>query len=164
MKFLVLLIALLFEQVRPLRRDNLLHAGYAALANALRQHFDAGQYRQGVVAWMIAVVPLTVAVFVVEWVLHGVSAPLALLWGVAVLYVTVGFRQFSYFYNEISNLLKDGDVAAARVQLGRWRTEDSSELTPGEVARVCIERGLLESHRNVFGPVVWFVVLGPAGA
>ncbi|MEQ1776844.1 MAG: regulatory signaling modulator protein AmpE, partial [Burkholderiales bacterium] len=33
-----------------------------------------------------------------------------------------------------------------------------------EVARVCIERGLLESHRNVFGPVVWFVVLGPAGA
>jgi adenosylcobinamide-phosphate synthase len=164
MKFLVLLVALLIEQVRPLRRDNPLHAGYATLAQHLRRQFDAGEYRHGVAAWVIAVVPLTIGVFVAEWLLHRVSAPLAMLWSIAVLYVTVGFRQFSYFYNEINSSLKNGDVAAARVQLARWRAEDSGELTSGEVARVAIELGLMASHRNVFGPVVWFVVLGPAGA
>lgn len=164
MKFIALLIALLLEQARPLRRDNLLYTGYATFAQALRRQFDAGEYRQGVAAWVIAVAPLTIAVFVTEWLLHRASAPLALLWSIGVLYVAVGFRQFSYFYNEINNLLKDGNIAAARVQLGRWRNEDASELTPGEVARVSIELGLLGSHRNVFGPVVWFVALGPAGA
>ena len=164
MKFLALLVALLIEQVRPLRRDNRLHDGYAAFAQLLRRQFDAGEYRQGVAAWMIAVAPLTIVVFAAEWLLHQVSAPLALLWSIGVLYVTVGFRQFSYFYNEINSLLKEGEVAAARTQLGRWRAEDSSELTPGEIARVAIELGLTASHRNVFGPVAWFVVLGPAGA
>ena len=164
MKFLVLLFALLVEQLRPLRRDNPLHAGYEMFAQTLRRQFDAGEYRQGVVAWLIAVTPLTVVVFVAEWLIARVSGPLALLWGVAVLYVTVGFRQFSYFFNEINAALKAGDVTNARVQLGRWRAEDSSELTSGEVARVAIELGLTASHRNVFGPVAWFVVLGPAGA
>lgn len=164
MKFLLLLIALLIEQIRPLRRDNPLHAGYGMFAHYLRRQFDAGEYRHGVVAWLLAVAPFTVLVFIAEWLLMRVSVPLALLWGVAVLYVTVGFRQFSYFFNDINSALKNGDVAAARTQLGRWRAEDSSELTAGEVARVAIEWGLTASHRNVFGPVVWFVVLGPAGA
>ncbi len=164
MKSLALLIALLIEQFRPLRRDNLLHDGYAAFAQTLRRHLDAGQYRHGVMAWLIAVAPMVMAVFVVEWLLHRASAPLALLWGIGVLYLTVGFRQFSNFYNEIHQCLKDGDHAAARVQLARWRAEDSRELTAGEVARVSIELGLMASHRNVFGPVAWFVVLGPAGA
>jgi len=164
MKFLALLIALLIEQVRPLRGDNLLHAGYASLAQWLRQQFDAGEYRHGVAGWVIAVVPLVAAVFIAEWLLHRASAALALLWGIAVLYVTVGFRQFSNFYSEINLALKDGDAASARRQLARWRAADSAELTPGEVARVAIELGLTASHRNVFGPVAWFVVLGPAGA
>ena len=164
MKFLALLIALLIEQVRPLRRDNLLHDGYATFAQTLRRHFDAGEYRHGVMAWLIAVAPMVIAVLIVEWLLHRASAPLALLWSIGVLYVTVGFRQFSNFYNEIHQCLKDGDHDAARVQLARWRAEDSRELTTGEVARVSIELGLMASHRNVFGPVAWFVVLGPAGA
>jgi adenosylcobinamide-phosphate synthase len=164
MKFLALLIALLIEQVRPLRGDNPLHAGYASLAQWLRQQFDAGEYRHGVAGWVIAVVPLVAAVFITEWLLHRASAVLALVWGIAVLYVTVGFRQFSNFYSEINLALKDGDAASARRQLARWCAADSAELTPGEVARVAIELGLTASHRNVFGPVAWFVVLGPAGA
>lgn len=164
MKFLALLIALLLEQVRPLRGDNPLHTGYASLAQWLRRQFDAGEYRHGVAGWVIAVVPLVAVVFITEWLLHRASAALALLWGVAVLYVTVGFRQFSNFYSEITLALKDGDAASARRQLARWRAADSAELTAGEVARVAIELGLTASHRNVFGPVAWFVVLGPAGA
>jgi adenosylcobinamide-phosphate synthase len=163
-KFLALLVALLAEQARPLRRDNLVHESYAAFAQSVRGYFDTGEYRHGVAAWVLAVVPLALAAFVVEWLLARANGALALLWGVAVLYVTVGFRQFSNYYNEIHTLLRDGDAAGARVQLTRWRAEDASELTPGEVARVAIELGLTASHRNVFGPLAWFVALGPAGA
>lgn len=164
MKFLALLMALLAEQARPLRRDNLLHETYAAFVRTVRDYCDAGALRHGAAAWTLAVAPLVVVALAVEWLLAQSSGALALLWGVAVLYVTMGFRQFSNYYNNIHALLKDGDIAGARTQLARWRAEDASELTPGEVARVAIERGLVASHRNVFGPLAWFVVLGPAGA
>ena len=66
MKIIALLLALLIEQVRPLRRNNVLHGSYDALSQWLRRQFDAGEYRHGVVAWVIAVVPLTLTVFVAD--------------------------------------------------------------------------------------------------
>ena len=164
MKFLALLAVLLLEQIRPLRQGNAVHAAYGRSAQYLRHLLDAGQYRHGVVAWVAAVAPLTVLAFVAEWLLSRMNGPLALLFSVGVLYVTVGFRKFSNFFNEIHKLMKLGDVSPAREQLRLWRNADCSELDSNAVARVAIELGLMASHRNVFGPVAWFMVLGPAGA
>jgi adenosylcobinamide-phosphate synthase len=164
MKFIVLLTVLLIEQARPLRRDNRVHAAYARFVRYLQQQFDAGEYRQGVVAWLLAVAPLTLLVFALEWWLSSTNATLAWLFGAGVLYVTVGFRQFSNFFNKINNLLNSDALPEAREQLRLWRNEDASELDANAVARVAIELGLMHTHRNVFGPVAWFLVLGPAGA
>ena len=164
MKFLALLAALLLEQARPLRRENPLHQSYAAYAAAVQQHFDAGQYRLGVLGWLLAVAPLVVVVVLAGWSLAYVSPVLGWLWSAAIVYLTVGFRQFSHFFNEIQQAIQDGNLQAARELLTRWREEPSPELTSGELARVSIELGLAESHRNVFGPIAWFAVLGPAGA
>ncbi len=164
MKFIVLLTALLLEQLRPLREGNPVHAAFARYALFLQHHFDAGEWRQGVVAWLLAVAPLTLLVYALEHVLWSISATLAWLFGAGVLYVAVGFRQFSNFFNKINKLLNDGEVPAAREQLRQWRNEDAGELDAGAVARVAIELGLVQSHRNVFAPVAWFLVFGPAGA
>ena len=53
MKFLALLAALVLEQTRPMRRENPIHLGNASCAAALKHYFDAGQYRQGVIAWLL---------------------------------------------------------------------------------------------------------------
>lgn len=164
MKFLALLAALLIEQVWPLRADNALHNAYGQFAHTLEHYFNAGEYRQGVMAWMLAVVPLALGVLVVGWALQHAGASLAWAWGVGVLYATVGFRQFSHLFNEINMLMKNGDLAGARETLARWRGDPCSDLSSEAVARLSIELGLLASHRSVFGPIMWFVVLGPAGA
>lgn len=164
MKFLALLAALLFEQARPLRRENAVHESYAGYAGSLQQHFDAGQYRQGVMAWLLAVVPIVAVVLLVEWMLGNLNPLLGWLWSAVIVYLTVGFRQFSHFFGEIQQAIQEGNLAAARGLLTRWRGEPSPELTSSELARVSIELGLAESHRNVFGPIAWFAVFGPAGA
>lgn len=164
MKFLVLLTALLIEQVRPLRQGNRVHAAYARYAQYLQRQFDAGEERQGVVAWLLAVAPLTLLVFALEWWLSSINATLAWLFSAVLLYVAVGFRQFSNFFNKINSLLQEGAVPAAREQLRQWRNEDASELDANAIARVAIELGLMHSHRNVFGPAAWFLVFGCAGA
>jgi len=164
MKFLALVAALLLEQARPLRRDNPVHAGFRRYAALLERHFNAGQFRHGAAAWMLAGVPVVLATVLAFRVLYGVNALLGLLWSIAVLYVTMGFRQFSHDFTDIQRALRAGDLSAARERLGKWRGESAGEFTAGEIARVAIEQGLLASHRHVFGTIAWFAVLGPAGA
>ena len=164
MTFISLVAALLLEQWRPLRSGNRLYGVFARYVNTIAQNFNAGQYRHGVISWLLAVVPVALATLIVYWLLHRVSGVLALAWNIAVLYLALGFRQFSHFYTDVATALRGNDLARAREVLSLWRGESANELTSGEAARVAIELGLMRSHRHVFGVMAWFVLLGPAGA
>jgi adenosylcobinamide-phosphate synthase len=68
-------------------------------------------------------------------------------------------------YTDVQEALKAGDLNRARRALAAWRGGATSELSSGEVAKLAIERGLLDSYRQVFAALFWFTVLpGPAGA
>jgi adenosylcobinamide-phosphate synthase len=163
LKFLALVAALLLEQLKPLLHRNVLYAAFTRYAAALERQLNAGQYYHGVIAWMLAVLPFVIVAVLVSHLLHAVSPVLAWVWNIALLYLTMGFRQFSHYFREIADALKGGDAAAAREYLARWRGTPAQELTPAEITRVAIELALIASHRHVFGPVAWFLVLGPAG-
>jgi len=164
MKFLSLLIALLLEQVRPLRHSNRIHLLFTRYAMYLARQFNGGEYRHGVIAWLLATAPAVVAVLAVSLALHHVSAPAAWLWNVLVIYLTMGFRQFSHPFTEIGVALREARLDAARDQLGQWRGEGAAGLSSSEVARAAIELALIAAHRHVFGTIAWFLVAGAPGA
>ena len=164
MTFLSLIGALLLEQWQPLRTGNRVYVAFARYVNRIGRNFNAGQYRDGVISWLLAVVPVALITFVVYSVSRHVNGLLALAWNIAVLYLALGFRQFSHFYNDILLALRAGDVARASAILTVWRGASARELTAPEIARVAIELGLVRSHRHVFGVMAWFIVLGPVGA
>lgn len=169
MSFFAILIALLLEQVRPLGHDNPVHGALRAWARLVRRNLDAGQPAQGWAAWLLAVgVPALVAA-AVYWSLWSLSNVLAFVWLVAVLYVTVGFRQFSHHFTNIRQALEEGNDTAAREQLAQWLRVDASTLPRAELLRQVIEHSVRAAHRHVFGVLACFVVgavlgLGPAGA
>lgn len=164
MTFFSLLVAFLVEQLRPLRHDNRIYRAFSAYADGLERQFNASQFRHGVAAWMLAVLPAVLLVLVVQILLYRASPLLAWVWNVAVLYLMMGFRQFSHYFTEIMHALRDDNVAEARDNLSRWRGASADEFNSSEIARVAIELGLIGSHRHVFGTIVLFVVMGPAGA
>ena len=164
MTLISLVAALLLEQLRPLRTGNQLYGAFARYLNRLARNLNAGQYRDGVFAWLLAVVPAALVTLVIYWLCRHMGVVFALLWNVVVLYLALGFRQFSHFYNDVMLALRSGDLARAREVLTTWRGESARELTASEAARVAIELGLVRSHRHVFGVMAWFVVLGPVGA
>jgi adenosylcobinamide-phosphate synthase len=164
MTFLSLLAALLLEQARPLRQGNRLHLWFDRYALYLEHQFNGDEFRHGIVAWLLAVVPLLAVTLAVYFAVYAISPPLAWAWNVAVLYITMGFRRFSHYFTEILRALSNEDVTTARKLLGEWRGESAAEFSATEIGRVAIEQGLLASHRHVFGTIAWFVVLGPAGA
>jgi len=170
MSFFALLFALLIEQVRPLGPHNAIHSGLRVWARTVSRNFDAGKPQHGWVAWTLAVVvPAAASMVVYELLLRFVGWPAAMVWSVIVLYVTLGFRQFSHHFTEIRDALESGDETRARELLARWQRVDASELPRSEIVRHVIEYSVLAAHRHVFGVVAWFSVLaafglGPAGA
>lgn len=169
MSFLAVLVALLLEQARPLAYDNPAHSLLRGWARLVRRNLDAGEAAHGWLAWGLAVgVPALVAAGVF-WLVDTFSTVLAFVWLVVVLYVTLGFRQFSHHFTAIRQALEQGDETAARQGLAQWLRVDAASLPRAELLRQVIEHSVLSAHRHVFGVLVCFVVfgmlgLGPAGA
>ena len=99
MSFISVLFALLLEQARPLGRGNLVHASLRAWVRWSTRNFDAGKSHHGWLAWGLSVgAPALFALLIYGLLDRFVGWPVAMLWSVAVLYVTLGFRQFSHHH------------------------------------------------------------------
>ena len=164
MKFLALAAMLVLEQVRPLREHELVDRLLRDYAAFIERHANAGGYRHGLLAWAVLVGSIAAVTALIDHALSGISGLLGLIFGVGVLYVTMGFRRFSDHFTEIQQALRAGDSAAARESLGRWRGGNVDAIEADSIARAAITQGLLTSHRHVFGVIAWFIALGPAGA
>ncbi len=169
MSLLSLITALLLEQVHPLSSRKYLLTWLSSYVEFFQRNFNAGQQKQGRIAWLLALFIPLVVVGAVHYILLSAHPIFAWAFSVLVLYLTMGFRQFSHYYTDIHLALRERQLDKARDLLGQWLGKSCSELSHEEVARVTIEQALLCSHRNVFGVVFWFVIfmmpgLGPIGA
>ncbi|WKB54155.1 CobD/CbiB family protein [Eleftheria terrae] len=169
MSFLSVLFALLIEQLKPLRGGNFVHQSLMGWVRWTGRNFDAGKAVHAWVVWCITVIVPSLVIWGVSAIISQVSLLLALAWNVVVLYLTLGFRQFSHYFTDIRDALERGDETTARQLLAEWRHLDASELPRSELLRHVIEHSLLAAHRHVFGVFFWFVLLhsfglGPAGA
>lgn len=165
MSLFSLIVVFLLEQLRPLDYPRWVVAPFRAWADFLERRFNAGSYRQGILVWCLAVLPPLLLLGALYALLYSVSPLLAWILNVAVLYLTMGFRQFSHFYTDIQLALRLGDVERARALLAEWQGRPVSRCSPMDIARLSIEAALAASHRHVFAVLLWFVLLpGPLGA
>lgn len=169
MSFFAVLFALLIEQLKPLSSRNLFHDGLSGWVRWAGRNFDAGADVHARVVWAITVLAPAAVVAISYAVINRYSTVLALVLDVSVLYLTMGFRQFSHHFTEIRDALEEGSEDRARELLAGWQHVDASDLPRTELLRHVLEYSLLAAHRHVFGVFFWFVVmssvgLGPAGA
>lgn len=168
MGFIALIVALLIEQGRSLPADNWVHRMVLALADLVRSSTDAGQRQHGLVGFVVLAVVMLAVVLVLDWLAGMVHPALRLLVHIAVLYFTLGFRQFSQTFTEMQVALAADDTPGARRVLDRWvahnATDEGAErperdTSVHEICRRAIAHALVGAHRNVFGPLFWYVVL-----
>lgn len=164
MKFLALVAMLVLEQVRPLREHGLVDSLLRDYAAFIERHANAGGYRHGLLGWAVIVGSVAAVTALIDHALSAISGFLGLIFGIGVLYITMGFRRFSDHFTEIQQALRAGEPAAARESLGRWRGGNVDAIEAEDIAQAAIGQGLLTSHRRVFGVMAWFIVFGPAGA
>lgn len=165
MSLLSLIAVFLIEQLQPLDYRRIVADPLGAWADYIESRFNAGDYRHGVIAWCFAVLMPVLLVAAAYGLLVAAHPLLGLLLNVGVLYLTMGFRQFSHHFTEIQLALRLGDLDRARQLLAEWQGRTTYKLGSDDIARLAIEEALIASHRHVFAVLLWFVLLpGPCGA
>jgi len=164
MSLFSLIAALLFEYFRPLGRSNPVSLIFNRYANYLERHFNAGQNIHGAVAWLLAVLLPVIVVGGIYAGLYYLNSLLALAFSAVVLYPLLSLKQLGGQAERIADALRAADLDEARRLLSQWHGRPADELGAAEITRVSIEQTLSSAHKNLFGIIIWFVVLGPAGA
>ena len=164
MSFFSILFALLIEQARPLKDENFLHTQVRnALSWTVRQ-LDTGQASHARLTWVVVILVPAVLTALVHWaLLIWLGWIAAVIWNVAILYLTLGFRQFSHHFTDIRDALDAGDEDAARGLLAQWMQIDASDLPRSEIVRQVIAHSVLNAHRCVFGVFAWYSLLSGLG-
>ncbi|HEY3433727.1 MAG TPA: CobD/CbiB family protein [Rhodocyclaceae bacterium] len=158
------ILALFIEQFLPLPAERWVGQPLGRFTHWLGDKFDDGQYKHGLVAWCLGVAVPAALVQGLYFFLLWAHPVLAAVLGLFVLYLTMGFRQFSHFFTDLRAALQADNVENARSLLAQWTGRNADRLNSSEMARVAIEQALVASHRHVFAPLYCFALLGPAGA
>lgn len=165
MSVVAILIALGLEQWRAFDWRAGVERAFVRYARMLERKFNGGTRQHGVYAAIAAVAPPVALAAGLFWLADALHPLLGLLVNVIVLYFLMGFRRFSHAISAIVVALQAADLGAARRALGAWRGGSTADLASADIARLAIERGLVDAYRQVFAVLFWFVVLpGPAGA
>ncbi len=134
-------------------------------AESTAHGFDAGKEKHGLIAWLVVVLPWTLVVGLIYYVLYQINFVLAFLWNVVIVYFTLGFRQFSHYFIDIHLALNNDDVPRAREILSEWTGLDTVDMPVSEIVPQTLVHAVVASHRHVFGVFFWFLIpIDPAGA
>jgi adenosylcobinamide-phosphate synthase len=165
MNFIAIVVALALEQWRAFHWRTGVERAFVRFARYLETAMNGGTRQQGAIATLLALAPPVALAALVHVALSALHPLLGVLWNITVLYLLMGFRRFSHAVSAIIVALKSGELPAARRTLAAWRGGVTAELSSEEIARLSIERGLIDAYRQVFAVLFWFVILpGPAGA
>src|SRR3569832_1913012 len=131
MTFLSILFALLIEQLRPLRADNLVYGAVKAFAVRVEEWFNAGSAAHGRLGWFVMLAALLIPTMLIYWVCAKLSPFAALLWNIVIVYLTLVVRHYSHYFTSIQFALNAGDTDSARNLLAQWTGQVSCGLVVG---------------------------------
>jgi adenosylcobinamide-phosphate synthase len=114
---------------------------------------------RGLLAWSLAVLPLTILAY---WLCQVERFGFAL--EITLLYFAIGAQSLAEHGEAIAKPLLIGDLPNARIQIGRIVSRDTSQLDENGIARAAVESVLENGNDALFGTLFWFVVAGGAGA
>ncbi len=170
MSFFAIFLALVLEQIRPL---GALHAIYNVAerwVSWMARTLDAGVRHQAWITWGLTVLGPALVAMLLHWSLALIFGwVVAFCWHVALLYVTLGFRQFSHHFSAVREALDNGDENQARERLAQWQHVQIGQIPRHEIVRHVTEHAVIAAHRHVFGVFFWYAALsilglGPVGA
>lgn len=156
--FLLMLAAVVLDWLlgEPRRWHPLV--GFGRLATGLEHRLYQSSRLRGVLAWALAVLPLTG----LAWVLERHTGPvIGGVFSVWALYFALGHKSLHEHLRPVTIALIAGDAATARKYVSRVVSRDAAAL---DITASSVETALENGNDGVFGALFWFAVAGAPGA
>jgi adenosylcobinamide-phosphate synthase len=166
MTFFSILFALIAEQYKPVEVNHWSRRFINNWLDFVVKNVDTGVEQSGRLACFLAFIPPVLFVLLVHFVLLLTQPLLAFVWNVFIVYLFLGFRQFSHPFTAIQKALLDRNLDEARRLLADWQGAgvNTETMSESEVIRLALERAIVGAHRHVFGVIFCFMLpIGPAG-
>lgn len=162
MKAIALFIALVLQFYRPRNQNR--KGWYLGYVNWLQRIFN-NSARQGILAWLMAVgLPALLMINIYFLILFKFGLLAALIVNIVVLYFVLQFSKFGREAENIYQELSAEKLDDARLSFSTWQKKPLEEYSESQLASLTIEATLIRAYRGLFAPIMWFVLLGPAGA
>lgn len=135
--------------------------GFGKLADLLERHFNLHQGRssslisRGLLAWLLAVIPLTILAFALSLLPY-----IGTLFSIILLYFCIGHRSLYDHVRPIIVALDNGDLATAKLRTSYIVSRDKDQL---DVEKASIESILENGNDAIFGALFWFIIAGAPG-
>ena len=140
--------------------------GFGNLAMALERRLNRGGLRfwRGVLAWTLAVLPLTAVAALLVWLAAPLSVWLMYALQALMLYFALGLRSLRDHNLPIAEALAREDLPNARLLTARIVSRDTTSASEIELTKASAESLLENGNDAVFGTLFWFIVAGGPGA
>jgi adenosylcobinamide-phosphate synthase len=139
--------------------------GFGMLAGGIERAFNRRRYMQGILGWMLAVLPVVALAAAVIALLDRLSGPwLAGFAHAVLLYVCLGLRSLREHALPIERALLRGELADARALTARIVSRDTAQADEADLAKAAAESTLENGNDAVFGTLFWFLLAGGPGA
>jgi adenosylcobinamide-phosphate synthase len=164
MGLIALLLVLIIEQYRPLGSLAKIWLTYQTYGLQAKQYFNNDDsMTSAMLAYLLMVLPilllsgllLALCMYIDDLLIWPFAA---FIFNVLVLYLTMGFRQFSGVITTIRDALIEKRVFDARVALSQWTGRTNEATTPNTIARETIVKGVFDSYHYVFAIIFWFTL------
>ena len=139
---------------------------FGALAVALEKKLNVGQSKKikGVIAWVLAVLPLVAVLALLLMYLAQVSALLYWVISVFVLYFTLGLKSLCQHADRVARPLSEGDLQQGRQKVAWLVSRHTEHMDETQINKACIESVLENGTDAVYGALFWFAIVGAPGA
>ncbi|MEH6345220.1 MAG: adenosylcobinamide-phosphate synthase CbiB [Bermanella sp.] len=120
----------------------------------------------GVLAWLLAVLPITILFLVIQkWLAHVVGEGhwLNIVFSAFVLYLAIGWKSLLQHAMNIATPLIIGDLTKARLSVSMIVSRDTNSLDEKGIATAATESVLENGGDAIFSALFWFLILGVPG-
>ncbi|MYM37504.1 cobalamin biosynthesis protein [Duganella sp. FT94W] len=138
--------------------------GFGNWAMALERRLNRGDMRfaRGMLAWMLAVLPLTALAALLVWALA--VPPVQAAFHALLLYFCLGMRSLRDHNLPIADALAQSDLPGARRLTSYIVSRDTTSASEVELTKASAESLLENGNDAVFATLFWFIVAGGPGA
>lgn len=136
--------------------------GFGNLVQRIESRMNSGNalFFRGVVAWLVAVTPFTLIVYLLD---SWMSTTWGFLFGAICGWLTIGWQSLREHGQAVLQALTKNNLDDARLKTSYLVSRDTTQLDEVALSRATIESLLENGCDAIFAALFWLFILGPTG-